>query len=205
VAFVVNPVSAVRTTRPLPGFEPTWPEGFAYRDDIITPGEQRALLRHIRSLPFAPFQFHGFEGKRRVVYFGWSYDFNAETARPAPPIPDFLLPLRDAAAQFAGLEGGALRQALVAEYQPDAAIGWHRDKAVFGDVIGVSLLAPCTFRLRHRVEGGWERVSLEAAPRSIYYMTGTVRTEWEHSIPPVHELRYSITFRTLRSGIADGG
>jgi hypothetical protein len=28
-------------------------------------------------------------------------------------------------------------------------------------------------------------------------MSGTARSVWEHSIAPVDELRYSITFRTL--------
>jgi alkylated DNA repair dioxygenase AlkB len=98
-----------------------------------------------------------------------------------------------------GVEPGRLAQALVTEYDAGAAIGWHRDKGVFGDVVGVSLLAPCTFRLRRRAGAGWERATLVAAPRSAYLLRGPARAEWEHSIPPVAALRYSITFRSLRA------
>ena len=87
---------------------------------------------------------------------------------------------------------------LVTEYSAGAGIGWHRDKAVFGQIVGVSLLAPCTFRLRRKVGDDWERVSLIAEPRSAYLLSGASRTEWEHSIPAVDALRYSVTFRNLR-------
>jgi DNA oxidative demethylase len=33
-------------------------------------------------------------------------------------------------------------------------------------------------------------------------MKGEARSAWQHSIPAVDQLRYSITFRTLRSGRA---
>jgi len=38
---------------------------------------------------------------------------------------------------------------------------------------------------------------LNAEPRSLYIMTGEARRVWEHSIPPVKEPRYSITFRSM--------
>ena len=135
-----------------------------------------------------------------MASFGWHYDFEARTLRKADDIPPFLLALRAPAAAFAGLPPEALQHVLVTEYGPGAAIGWHRDKAVFGEVVGVSLLAPCVFRLRRADGDGWERVNLVAEPRSAYLLSGAARTEWEHSIPPVEALRYSITFRNLRDG-----
>lgn len=149
-------------------------------------------------MPFKAFDFHGFEGKRRVVSFGWRYDFGTERLQPTEPMPAFLEPVRALAAEFAGLEPERLQQALVTEYSPGAPIGWHRDKAVFGAIVGVSLLSPCTFRLRRKVGAKWERVSLTAEPGSAYLLSGPARQEWEHSIPPVEELRFSITFRELR-------
>jgi alkylated DNA repair dioxygenase AlkB len=65
-------------------------------------------------------------------------------------------------------------------------------------VIGVSLLAPCVFRLRRRIGEKWERKSFTAQPRSAYFLSGTSRSEWEHSIPPLDRLRYSVTYRNFK-------
>jgi len=169
-----------------------------YTPQMISAGEERSLLDKLPALPFKEFEFHGFLGKRRTVSFGWHYDFNGGGLRQAGLMPEFLLPLREKAAQFAGLEPAALEHVLLIEYKPGAAIGWHRDRPQFGDVIGISLLAPCTFRLRRKAGSAWERRSLTAEPRSAYLLRGVSRTEWEHSIPPLETLRYSVTFRTLR-------
>lgn len=180
---------------------PDLPEGMRYASDLISFGEERALLEQLPGLPFKEFEFHGFLGKRRTVSFGWHYDFNGGGLKQAGDLPDFLLPLRKRAAEFAGLEPLALEHALLIEYRPGAGIGWHRDRPQFGDVIGVSLLAPCTFRLRRKSNTTWVRRSLMAEPRSAYLLRGTSRTEWEHSIPPLETLRYSVTFRTVRNAV----
>ena len=178
---------------------PPWPEGFRYQPDLISPTDERALLQHLAELAFSEFEFKGYVGKRRTISFGWSYDFSREKLRGAEDIPAFLLPLRDRVAAFAQLAPADLRQVLVTEYGPGAPIGWHKDKAVFAEVAGVSLLAPCIFRLRCRTGTGWQRASLTLEPRSAYLLDGPARTEWEHSIPAVSRLRYSVTFRRLRS------
>lgn len=177
---------------------PTLPEGFEYQPDLVTVDDEQTLLEHIRELPLKEFVFQGFVGKRRTVSFGWHYDFNERSLQTAEPIPPFLLPLREAAARFGGLPADQLQQALVIEYDAGASIGWHRDKAVFGDVVGISLLSPCRFRFRRKSGMRWERASLIAEPRSAYLLRGPSRTEWEHSIPAVDTLRYSVTFRNLR-------
>ncbi len=180
---------------------PNLPRGFRYRPELIGPEEEAALLARVRSLPFREFEFHGYTGKRRVVSFGWHYDFSGRQLRKADRIPDFLLALRPAAAAFAGLEPEELRHVLVTEYGAGAGIGWHRDKSVFGETVGVSLLSPCVLRLRRKAgERKWERANLTAEPRSAYLLTGPARWEWEHSIPAVDSLRYSVTFRNLRAG-----
>ena len=178
---------------------PPMPEGFRYAPDAIDAAEEARLIATFADLPFKEFEFHGFLGKRRVVPFGSRYDYNGGGVKTADPIPEFLLPLRDRAAAFASLPAEHLQQALVTEYKAGAAIGWHRDRPHYDDVIGVSLLAPCTFRMRRKRDGLWERASLRLEPRSIYLMRGPSRDEWEHSIPAMEELRYSVTFRALRT------
>jgi alkylated DNA repair dioxygenase AlkB len=92
---------------------------------------------------------------------------------------------------------------LVTEYGPGAGIGWHRDKSVFGETVGVSLLSPCVLRLRRKVGmKKWQRANLTAEPRSAYLLIGLALSEWEHSILPVDALRYSVTFRNLREDSA---
>jgi alkylated DNA repair dioxygenase AlkB len=177
---------------------PALPEGFKYQTDLISPADERVLLEQVRELPFKEFEFQGFIGKRRTVFYGWHYDFNVRTLQKAEDIPSFLLSLRETAASFAGMPPEQLQQVLVTEYDAGASIGWHRDKKVFGEVIGISLLSPCRFRFRRKVGSSWERVSLTAEPRSAYLLRGPSRTEWEHSIPAVDALRYSITYRNLR-------
>jgi len=132
------------------------------------------------------------------VSFGWQYSFSDAKLRKAELIPQFLLPVREKAARFAGLDAHTLEHVLVTEYSPGAAIGWHKDKAIFNEVIGVSLLSACTFRFRKEAGTGWQRASLRLRPRSAYLLHGSARTHWEHSIPGVERLRYSMTFRNFR-------
>ena len=178
------------------------PEGFAYREDVILVGDEQALIERFQELPFKPFEFHGFLGNRRVVSFGWRYDFSGATLRPSDDIPPFLLPLRERAAAFAGITAEGLQQILINEYAPGAGIGWHRDKSMFEDVVAISLGSTCSLRLRRRQGSGWERAAQEVRPRSVYLVRGPVRREWEHSVPPVDCLRYSVTFRNFVAGWA---
>lgn len=174
------------------------PEGLVYRPDIIGPAGERVLAQRMAALPFAPFEFHGFLGKRRTVSFGWSYRFDGSGLARTEPMPDWLLAPRERAAALAGLSPGALEHALLIEYGEGAGLGWHRDRPVFGDVVGISLVSATPLRFRRRRGDKWERFTLQAEPRSAYLLRGPARDEWEHSIPPVETLRYSITFRTLR-------
>lgn len=215
------------------------PEGMRYRSQLISHAEEQTLLARVRQLPFKEFEFHGYKGKRRTVSFGWQYEFSGRgRLQKANDIPEFILPLRAFAAKFARIEPESLQPELVIEYGPGAGIGWHRDKPVFGEVIGVSLVAPCVVRFRRKINtengrevpvnssddartgrvsdpvgkvnigsskiralkrGTWQRVNLLAEPRSAYHLTGPARLEWQHSILRVDELRYSITFRSLRA------
>jgi len=177
---------------------PGLPEGFAYRPDFVSATEEAELSRWLATLAFQAFQFRGYEGKRRVVSFGWQYDFTRSHLVKADDMPAELEPVRARAAAFAGLAPDELQQCLLNEYLPGAPIGWHRDRPVFEKVVGISLLSPCSLRLRRRVGDGFERAAIELAPRSAYLLTGPARSVWEHSIPPAKAHRYSITFRNFR-------
>jgi alkylated DNA repair dioxygenase AlkB len=173
------------------------PNGFRYQNDMIAAEEEEALARDLGALRFMPFDFQGYQARRQVVGFGWRYDYDRRAMVEAPPIPAFLEPLREKISKAFDRPAGAFRQILINEYRAGAGIGWHRDKPQFAEVVGVSLLAPCTFRLRRKSGEKWRRVSLTLEPRSAYLLSGPSRTIWEHSIPPVDRRRYSITFRTL--------
>ena len=173
------------------------PAGLAYAPGFIDSEEEAELAANISALPFKPFEFHGFTGNRRTVSFGLHYAFDGSGLREAEPIPDWLEPLRMRAAAFASRPPEAFVHALVIEYSPGAGIGWHRDRPVFGDVVGVSLLAPAPLRFRRRSGSKWERFTLTAEPRSAYLLRGEARHEWEHSLPQLETLRYSVTLRTL--------
>ena len=179
-------------------FEDALPEGFVHRPDFLTVDEEQALLATIRGLVFHDMKMRGVVAKRRVIHYGLNYSFETFKATQGPPIPDFLLPVRERAAPLAGVTPRDLAEALITEYSPGAAIGWHKDAHPFDLVIGISLLSSCRFRFRRGKVRDWETTEVPLQPRSAYVLTGPARTQWEHAIPPVKELRYSITFRTLR-------
>jgi DNA oxidative demethylase len=172
-------------------------DGLEYRPDFISRDEEAALIAEMNAMELAPFRFHGWTGNRKTQSFGWRYDFDDASFSPTEPIPDWLTPLRDKAAAFAGVTPDEIAHALLARYDPGAGIGWHKDRSVFDRVVGVSLNSPATLRFRQRTECGFNRFSLPVEPRSAYLLSGEARHEWEHSIVPGEALRFSITFRTM--------
>jgi DNA oxidative demethylase len=178
-------------------FDPPGLAGLRQGEAIVTRNEEQTLIAAIDGTALSPFRFQGWFGKRLTASFGWHYDFATARFAPAEPIPDWLLPLRERAAGFAQLSPEDLVQALLIRYDSGAGIGWHRDRAVFEHVIGVSLGAPATMRFRRRRPGGFERAFAELTPRSIYHLRGEARHQWEHSIAEMTVTRWSITFRSL--------
>jgi alkylated DNA repair dioxygenase AlkB len=173
------------------------PEGFLYQPEFLSASEEAQLLTTICALPFAAFDFHGYLAKRRIVEYGMKYDSSTRKATATKPFPDYLAPFRDRAAQFARTPPDSLVECIVTEYPQGAPIGWHRDAPQFEIIIGISLASSCRMRLKP-YKGEGRLVSLTLEPRSIYMMSGPARWQFQHSIPAVAELRYSITFRTVR-------
>jgi hypothetical protein len=181
-------------------FEGNWPLGFHYRDDFITDADERVLLEAIADVAFADFEMRGVVARRRVAFFGDSYDRAA-----AGPLPTFLLPLRAKIAHWSGIDSEAFAMALINEYRPGSPIGWHRDAPQYDIVAGISLLSACRMKFRpYRSPSASTPLRRSATHeilldrRSAYLMTAESRQAYEHHIPPVAQLRYSVTFRTFR-------
>ncbi|WP_010544713.1 alpha-ketoglutarate-dependent dioxygenase AlkB [Sphingomonas elodea] len=174
------------------------PEGLRAESEFLDTEEESRAITAINAAPLAPFRFQGWQGNRRTHSYGWHYDFEDARFAPAEPLPAWLETLRVRAEAFAGLAPGTLVQALLIHYPIGAGIGWHRDRPVFEQVVGISLGAPAVLRLRRRTaEGRFERAELLLPPRSIYLLSGAARHDWEHSITPMATPRWSITFRAL--------
>jgi alkylated DNA repair protein (DNA oxidative demethylase) len=180
-------------------FEAPLIDGLSYREAFISEAEERELVTRLAALELAPLRFHGWLGNRRTQSFGWRYDFDDASFQRAEAIPDWLQPLREKVAAFAGVDPHEFVHVLLARYDPGAGIGWHRDRDVFDEVVGVSLGTPAVLRFRQRTPSGFRRTSLQVEPRSAYLLSGEARCDWEHSIAPGDQLRFSITFRTLSS------
>jgi alkylated DNA repair dioxygenase AlkB len=176
------------------------PDGLRYLPDFLSGDEERALVDEISRLDFREIHMHGVVARRTVVHYGWDYGYESWRLTPAPPPPRFLESVRARCAEAAGLEPGALEEVLVSRYPPGASIGWHRDAPMFGpSVIGVSLLGVARMRFRREGGGTYQTFALELAPRSAYILAGAARSSWQHTLSPVKTLRYSLSFRTVRT------
>ncbi len=162
------------------------PPGFNYKPDFLTPEEERKLVQEFKKLTFKPYQFGGYKAKRQTKSY---------TKRTG--YPEFLKPIILRAAKFANVSPQSIEHAMVTEYTPGTPIGWHRDQPPYNKVIGISFGSEVPFRFRRKDGDKWRRITVPAKPRSIYVMSGPSRYDWQHSIPPVENLRYSITMRTV--------
>jgi DNA oxidative demethylase len=171
--------------------------GLSLREGFLMADEEPDLIARIDSAALAPFKFQQWTGKRLTRSFGWNYDFESGDFSPGEPMPEWLLALRDRAADFARLDPEDLVQALLIRYDPGAGIGWHKDRSVFGEVVGISLGQEAILRLRRRDNAGFTRAKTTLPPLSAYHLSGEVRHQWEHSIAPMDLPRWSITFRSL--------
>jgi alkylated DNA repair dioxygenase AlkB len=183
---------------------PGLPEGLIFEPDFLTVADEKELIDVIRTLPFGEVRMHGVVAKRRVAHFGLHYTFTSHRLTPASDAPQEFDAIRSRAAQIAGLDSGSFSEVLVTEYPPGAGIGWHRDAPPFGIIAGISLAANSAMRFRKETRsttpsaGKRETAAIELPQRSLYVLAGAVRTDWQHSIRPIAETRYSITFRTLK-------
>lgn len=183
----------------------TYPAGFAYRPSFLTEAEETELVEYIEDLPLTHPLTSGYPAKRRIINFGWSYDFKRDLLIEGPALPPFLHHIARRAAKWVDIKNTRIVEALITEYAAGASIGWHRDNERFTHIIGISLLGGAALRLRPlRTPTDGPRRAKDIrecwlAPRSIYVLAHESRWNFQHAIPAVSTLRYSITFRTLPS------
>ena len=177
------------------------PDGFTYEQEFLTPEEEVALIGVIRQLPLQQAKYKEYTARRRVLSFGGNFDYDSNQMLPSGELIEALYPLRDRVAAWAGVAPQALVHALIAEYAPGTPLGWHRDVPNFESIFGVSLGSPAVLRFRPYPPDRPRKedvIKLEVAPRSVYAMRLAARWAWQHSVAPVDELRWSVTFRTAR-------
>ena len=185
-------------------FAPGWPEGLAYQPHFLAQEDEVLLLEEIASVPLHEARYRAYTAKRRIASFGAEYDFQSNQLHAAPPLPEFLLPLRARVAAWVKMRAENFTHALITEYRPGTALGWHRDTPNFGIIAGISLRSACRMRFRpypRRRAAKHEGFDLLLEPRSVYAFREEVRWRWQHSVPPTPDLRYSVTFRTLSPGV----
>lgn len=171
--------------------------GLGSTPDFLSESEENELIARIQTEGLTPFRFHEWTGKRLTHSFGWKYDFGTGALTRSAPLPSWLEPVRDRAARHAGLAPDTVVQALLIRYDAGAGIGWHKDRPIYEEVIGISLGAAAAMRFRRRKGDGWLRASSPLDPRALYRLTSEVRHDWEHSIAPVERTRYAITLRSF--------
>jgi DNA oxidative demethylase len=174
------------------------PVGLVYAPDLMSYEEEAELLGRFGELRFDPIVMHGQAARRTARHFGLDYDYELRKPSPGEPMPTWLASIRARAAQLAQVEPEELVEILVQKYPPGSAISWHRDAPAFGTVVGVSLAGACRLRFQRGKNDERRIWEIVLEPRSGYVLAGEARTGWQHSIPPVKELRYSITFRTAK-------
>lgn len=181
------------------------PPGFVYQPEFLTAAEEAELLACFAGQEFRNSTYKDYTARRRGACFSLHRDTVDQGGSPRPVAPDCLLTLAIRVAARFGFGPEAFAHALITEYPPGAPMGWHRDAPPCAEIYGVSLASDCVFRLRPL----WaadpavgmalrkaNTLDLTAQPRSLYVMSGPARSDWQHAIAPVKELRYSVTLRT---------
>lgn len=180
---------------------PLYPDGFTYTPHFIAEAEEEQLLQQVYKTDLHTFLFQGYEARRKVASFGYDWSFEKRTLSKGKQIPGAFDGLIEKVAAHLQLNSQEISELLVTEYPAGAVINWHRDAPPFHTIIGISLLSDCVFKLRpynKAKQGRKSIISLPVQRCSLYVMKEAARTDWEHSIAPVPQTRYSITLRTLK-------
>ena len=179
------------------------PAGLTFAPAFISVDEERVLIALAASLPLHEARYKQYTARRRVYAYGSRFDYDECKLDPVAvgELPPPLHGLRERLAAWAGVRSEQFVHVMIAEYQQGTPLGWHRDAPDYELIVGVSLGSPARLRFRPwppRDPKKDDIVAIELAPRSAYAMRDSARWGWQHSVPPVPDLRYSVTMRTAR-------
>ena len=183
---------------------PELPEGFTYIEEFLTKDDEESLYQEILKIDLHNMIFQGFEAKRKTASFGYDYSFDKRQLSKGKEIPGSFSSLIQRVGDKFEVKVEDFAELLVTEYPVGSVINWHRDAPPFDMIAGISLMSDCIFKLRPHDKAKQNRNSIISFPvrrRSLYLMQGPARSEWQHSIAPVKQVRYSITLRTLKTTI----
>src|SRR4051812_11145016 len=105
----------------------TLPNGLVYRPDFLTPGEEEIMIAYLENLPLEHPIYDEHEANRRIMSYGWGFNYRSQRLIPGPPLPRFLHGLQRKIAKWLNISTKRVAEALVTEYTPGCAIGWHVD------------------------------------------------------------------------------
>ena len=199
-------------------FKTIVPKGLFYYDGYVPTDLSQDICEWFNSpdtqsslFPVVNARGRSSENARRVLHYGWKYNYKSGRIREkAPSFPPVLNALRnileiwgDAPEEF---DPSNFNQCIVNRYLPDQGIGAHIDSSSYGDII-----ACFTFGGGREMEFTRESVKyrLYTTENSLYIMSGEARSEWKHQMRPrksdivggnrVSRTEcFSVTFRSIR-------
>jgi alkylated DNA repair dioxygenase AlkB len=176
----------------------TFPKGLRFVPDFLPAEGISPLLGELGELQYMHDTFRGRPIKRGSTCFGAEYIATGRRIKPAAKFTDWLNALVREASPYCPADA-RFEQCIVTRYGPGAGIGWHTDANYFGDsIMGICLGGEG--RLRFRPLGSTRATAeVTTTSGSLYLMQGAARWEYQHEIVPVHDERYSLTFRSLPS------
>lgn len=163
--------------------------GLSILPDFISDEEENILLTHIGAIEQKILP----KGRSKIIRFGSSLPY--DNFVKSETIPDFLLRIAQKLVEEK-LVDEMPDSISINEYRPGGFIPRHIDSRESGEVITVlSLLSDTEMLFQKRNE----KFTIALPRKSLVQMRGESRWKWEHSIPKVDNLRYSIVFRNSKA------
>lgn len=180
--------------------------GCTYISGFLSPDEAAALYHWLDSQPA---QVWMRDLSRRVIHFGWRYDYTHRKISSDSyigPLPQRCTAIAERLYRETDTFGELPNQVIVNEYEPGQGIAMHTDHPGFGPAVAtVSLGDSWSMDFLHEPTGNKQSRVLEVG--SVLILSGEARHEWRHGIAKrkkeldgrLRSTRISLTFRTVHS------